>query len=223
MRGNIVETNVKASNCESLEAIIGQAVKYGYSHVVVPYSLSQCFDKGDSVKGARLIYRIEFDAQSPNEVKRAVKKANTIKKEFTRKDAITVVALKPTNLQALRSMPHLHGFEIIVLTPQLSRYMDRSQAKLLAARNDVLIDLPLPSYLSNRRSLHQLYVTIRKMIGYDVLFVMSSNAEEPVKLWSPAMKLGLLLLLGVPHGLAGVPVYTYPARLLRILAHRNSR
>ncbi|MCE4617287.1 MAG: hypothetical protein F7C32_01710 [Desulfurococcales archaeon] len=222
MQRKIVEPGIRAPNCESLKQMIDMAFHFRYTTIFVDHGLIRCVEETESNDQVDILFRIDVDVGSPGEIKKAVRGAYSLKRKVISRGFRALLSLKPTNLQALRATPHLHGFEMVRITPQVSRYMDRSQARLLASRNDVTIDIPLPPFMSNRRSFHQLYVTLKKMYAYDVPFVLSSDARVPGKLWSPRMKVGLMLLMDVPKELALVPVYSYPHRLLQNLRSNST-
>ena len=211
----IVEPGIGATDCISLEEMISTSIHFGYTVIMIDHGLAKCIEQSPLHSKTEVLFRIDIDVSSPGEIKKAVREAYNLKKRMIKKGFKLVLSLRPTTLQALRATSHLHGFEIVRVTPQISRYMDRSQAKMLASRGDVTIEIPLPQYMPSRRSLHQLYVTLRKMFAYDVPFILSSDAKRPEKLWSPRMKVGLMMLMGVPEKLASIPVYSYPHRLLQ--------
>jgi ribonuclease P/MRP protein subunit RPP1 len=110
-----------------------------------------------------------------------------------------IVAVKAQSPEVIRNSARDSRVSLVVLTPQLARYMDRSQAQLLR-RGGTLLEVQLRPLLYSkdpRRELRGFAIIVRRAVAYEAPLVLSSAATTVYEMWHPRTVASLLTLLGL--------------------------
>jgi len=139
------------------------------------------------------------------------KNLRDIRKKARGKNGLVVVTVD--KLTELRRIPLVKNVNMIRITPDIAKHIDKSQARLLA-RSMKLLELSLPTFISTKNNLYRFAIAIRRMHAYDIPYTLVSDAKNADELWHPRMIKGLLELLGIPEPYSLMPITSYPLRIL---------
>jgi ribonuclease P/MRP protein subunit RPP1 len=156
--------------------------------------------------GLEALTRLTIRARAASEAAEAVRSARRY---------YDVIAVEPEGVEAARFAARDGRVDVVSLKPGMARYMDRSQARLIAQGGGV-IEVPLnPTIERGERGLRALMIVARRAVAFDAPFTVSSCARTMWEMWPPYSLAGLLIALGVPEHHALLAVTAYPASAIR--------
>ncbi|MCE4605819.1 MAG: hypothetical protein F7B59_00600 [Desulfurococcales archaeon] len=194
-----IDLSVNPEECGSLTPICEKARLLGYKLIGVNKDFLEkcnvkCYD-------LTFIPRVVLEEKNLGDLR---KKARNL-------DSLVVVTVD--KLSDLRRVPLVRNVNVIRINPDMAKYIDKSQARLLA-RSMKLLELPLPIFTSTKNNLYRFAIAIRRMHAYDIPYALVSDAKSAYELWHPRMVKGLLELLGIPEPYSLMPITSYPLRIL---------
>ncbi|MCE4614874.1 MAG: hypothetical protein F7B60_05050 [Desulfurococcales archaeon] len=194
-----VDLSVTPEHCESLTSICTKARSLGFKLIGINASLlKKCDIIGNDLT---LIPRIVLEDTGVKDLRNKSRDLNGL---------VVVIVDK---LTSLRHVPSIKNIDVIRINPEMAKYIDKSQARLLS-RTVKLLELPLPAFTSSKNNLYRFAIAIRRMHAYDIPYTLVSDAKNKHELWHPKMMKGLLELLGIPEPYSLMPITSFPLRVL---------
>ena len=127
-----------------------------------------------------------------------------------------LVAVKPRTAEAARLAARDPRVALVLLTPGMARYMDKSQALMLREGGSVVEVrlLPLLRRGDPRAALRGTMIIARRAAAYDAALTVTSGARNRWQLWPPASARALLEAFGVPPQYALLALTAYCRKAL---------
>jgi len=179
----------------------------GYEGAALDISLSRVdYRRAKTIfarEGLDLLSRATFEASSGKEV---VEKARKLKLFYD------IVAVKPLSAEAARIAARDPRISLILLPPNMARYMDRSQARMLAMGGGC-IEVCFRHILEKgdpRKKLRGIIVVVRRAIAFEACLITTSCARTVWELWPTASLRGFLVSFGLSEQQAKVIVQANP-------------
>ena len=179
----------------------------GYKGVALDVSFSRVeYGRAKTIfakEGLELLSRVTFEAVSGKEV---VEKARKFRLSYD------IVAVRPLSAEAARVAARDPRVSLILLPPNMARYMDRSQARMLAMGGGC-IEVCFRHILEGgdpRKRLRGIIIVVRRAIAFETCLVVTSCARTVWELWPTASLRGFLVSFGLSEHQAKLIVHTNP-------------
>jgi len=179
----------------------------GYEGAALDVSLSRVeYGRARTIfarEGLELLSRITFEATSGKEI---VEKARKLRLSYD------IVAVRPLSAEAARIAARDPRISLILLPPNMARYMDRSQARMLAVGGGC-IEVCFCHVLEGgdpRKKLRGIIIVVRRAIAFEACLVITSCARTIWELWPTASLRGFLVSFGLSEQQAKLIVHANP-------------
>ncbi len=191
-----IDLSIRPENCDVLKAIAEKASNLGFKGIGVPVSVADCNERYP----IPLIPRIDVEYRNLRGLREQVGSRKVL------------VVIEVSGLNDLRKAPLSKVGSVIRIKPDLAKYIDKSQARLLAGSGKIL-ELSLKDFTKNKSNMYKFAIAVRRMHAYDIPYALVSDAQNEYELWHPRMTMGLLELIGIPPPYNLAPITTYPLRV----------
>ncbi|MET1101404.1 MAG: RNase P subunit p30 family protein [Pyrodictiaceae archaeon] len=203
-----IDLCVKPRSIEDFKGIAETAIRLGYKALVIETDDPSKFREAGKEMGIKVLARTTIRPHSKTDLLRALQ---TIK-------GYDVIAVESKSAEVIRHAARDSRVDVIVLAPTMSRYMDRSEARLLR-QGGGLIEFWLSRLLTTSgprpwRRLRSLMIIARRALAYQASLAVSSCARSLWELWHPRSIVSLLVTLGIPEVHAKTIVYVNPLKLV---------
>ncbi|HIQ23551.1 MAG TPA: hypothetical protein EYH50_00700 [Pyrodictium delaneyi] len=135
-----------------------------------------------------------------------------------------LVAVKPKSVEAVRLAARDPRVGLVVLSPGMARYMDKSQAAMLREGGAAveLRFLPLLHGGDPRAGLRGTMIIARRAAAYEAPLVVTSGARTRWEMWHPRTMHAMLVAFGLPENIAKLAITGYPAAIVNTKARHPS-
>jgi RNase P/RNase MRP subunit p30 len=195
---SFIDLSIRSNDCNRLKIVAEKASSMGFKLIGVPIDVLEC----DVDYPVTIIPRIDVEYRNLKDLRRRVEHRKLL------------VVIEVSGLNDLRKAPLSRVGNVIRIKPELARYIDKSQAKLIAGSGKIL-ELSLKEFTKSKNNLYKFAIAIRRMHAYDIPYALVSDAQTEYELWHPRMIVGLLELIGVPQPYNLAPITTFPLRVSR--------
>ncbi|MDM7274840.1 MAG: RNase P subunit p30 family protein [Thermoprotei archaeon] len=198
------DLSIKPPNIETLRDMVKTCRRLGYKILAYEAEIANLREP-PSFEGVKLVPRATVKGSTRGEVWEGIR---LVKERFKRR---VLVAVEPLSLEALRYASVNKDVDIIRVNVDIIRFIDKSQARLFRERGWGSLEFPLSTVLKGF-GLKPLYDAVFRADSFDVNFIIVSDAESAMELWSPPSIIGLLASMGVDRlkavsWISSVPAY----------------